>query len=148
MWEPLQRYNALSSEARKMFRRAAMLLPLVGVSLRLRGYKKTQQWLQNKLDRRSIAPLQPEYLPVRLEMTCRMVRAAEHYSLLPSSCLDQSLLLWYLLQSEGIGATLCIGVRKELEKFEAHAWVEHQGGALNQAEQQHRHYAAFGAERP
>ncbi len=55
MWEPLQRYNALSSEARKKFRRAAILLPLVAASLRLRGYKGTHQWLQNKLNRRPMA---------------------------------------------------------------------------------------------
>ncbi len=146
MWEPLQRYNALSSEARKKFRRAAILLPLVAASLRLRGYKGTHQWLQNKLNRRPIGHLQTEYLPARLEMICRMVRAAQHYSLLTSSCLEQSLVLWYLLQNEGIATALRIGVRKDDGKFEAHAWVECNGVALNQTESLHRHYAAFDSE--
>ena len=143
MWEPLQRYNALNPDARKMFRRAAWLLPLLGATLRIRGYKKTQGWLQNKLDRQTVVPLQPAALSTQVEMTCRMVRAAGHYSPLPSSCLDQSLLLWYLLESEGIAAALRIGVRKDAKKFEAHAWVEHNGVALNQAEEMHRHYAPF-----
>lgn len=146
MWEPLQRYSALSSEARKMFRRAAILLPMVGASLRLRGYKSTQAWLQNKLESRPASPLAPELAPARLEMICRMVRAAEHYVVLRSSCLEQSLLLWYLLEGEGIPAVLRVGVRKDSGKFEAHAWVEHGGAALNQVEERHRHYAAFDSE--
>jgi hypothetical protein len=129
-----------------MFRRSVVFLPLVGASLRLRGYKKTQGWLQSKLDRLKAAVLQPEDIAPRLEMTCRMVRAAEHYSPLPSSCLDRSLLLWYLLQSQGIAADLRIGVRKSDERFEAHAWVERDGIALNQIDGLHRHYAPFHGE--
>jgi hypothetical protein len=143
MLEPLQRYNALSPEARKLFRRAALLLPMLGASLRFRGYNRTQQWLEKKLERRAIAPPQEEDISGSLELTCRMVRAAQHYSLLHSSCLEQSLLLWYLLQRQGITVAMRIGVRKDAEKFEAHAWVEHGGVALNQAEELHQHYAAF-----
>lgn len=36
-----------------------------------------------------------------------------------------------------------IGTRKSEEKFEAHAWVECDGVALNEAEEPHQHYAAF-----
>ena len=54
--------------------------------------------------------------------------------------------LWYLLREQGITACLRIGVRKENEEFEAHAWVEHGGEALNQPEALHHHYAAFDQE--
>src|SRR5450432_567140 len=148
MWESLQRYNALSSEARKLFRRAVVLLPLLMVSLRVRGYGKTQQWLQNILDRTVIAPMQAADLVLNLEITCRMVRAAQHYTLVRTSCLEQSLLLWYLLRRQGITAALRIGIRKDAEKFEAHAWVEHDGAAVNQVQELHRHYTAFDGEVP
>jgi Transglutaminase-like superfamily len=36
-----------------------------------------------------------------------------------------------------------IGTRKSEEKFEAHAWVERDGVALNEPEEPHQHYAAF-----
>jgi hypothetical protein len=72
-----------------------------------------------------------------------MVIAALRYSFLQYTCLEESLTLWYLLRKQGIAACLRIGVRKENEKFEAHAWVEHRGEALNQDEETHRHYAAF-----
>ena len=75
-----------------------------------------------------------------------MVRAAAHYGIGNSSCLDESLVLWYLLRSQGVATSLRIGVRKENEEFAAHAWVEHEGVALNQKEEIHRHYVAFDRE--
>jgi hypothetical protein len=59
------------------------------------------------------------------------------------TCLVESLALWYLLQEQRVPADLRIGVRKMSGEFEAHAWVEYAGAALNQTEEQHRHYAAF-----
>lgn len=143
MWEPFRRYKALDSEARKMFRRAAILLPLVGVSLRLRGYKKTQEWLQARLVRRNPALAQATSSKDIVEKTCRMVRAAVHYGMPGASCLEASLALWYLLRLQGISASVRIGVRKHTNLFEAHAWVEHEGAALNQLEEVHRHFAPF-----
>jgi Transglutaminase-like superfamily len=76
-------------------------------------------------------------------MTGRMVRAAEHYSPGHATCLEESLTLWYLLEKQNISAVLRIGVRKQLNQFEAHAWVEQNGIALNQRDEQHRHYTPF-----
>ena len=126
-----------------MFRRAVLLLAMVRGMLRLRGYKKTQQWLQKKLHHRPGPVPQTQDVVSQLEMSCRMVRAAECYSPGQVTCLEESLLLWYLLQSQHISVSIRIGVRKQAEKFEAHAWVERNGVALNQHEEQHRHYAPF-----
>ena len=76
-------------------------------------------------------------------MMCRMVRAAAHYGLARPSCLAESLTLWYLLRKHGINAGIRIGVRKQAESFEAHAWVEYEGLALNQDSSLHQHYTAF-----
>ena len=146
MLELLQRYRALDSEARKAFWRAAVLLPLIRVSLRLRGYKRTQEWLQPFGERRGLASPQSARNKDIVEKTCRMVRAAVRYAMPGASCLEASLALWHLLLLQGISASLRIGVRKNSDIFEAHAWVEHQGTALNQLEQAHRHYAPFDSE--
>jgi Transglutaminase-like superfamily len=76
------------------------------------------------------------------------VRAALRYSFAQYTCLEESLTLWYLLRKQGIPACLRIGVRKENEQFEAHAWVELHDEALNQPEELHRHYAAFEEDLP
>jgi hypothetical protein len=126
-----------------MFRRAAILLLLVRWSLRLRGYGKTFTSLQGRLQFQAKETESRPALREEVQSTCRMVRAALHYSLSQYTCLEESLTLWYLLRKQGIPACLRIGVRKEKEMFEAHAWVEHGGEALNQDEAMHQHYAAF-----
>ena len=126
-----------------MFWRAAVLLPLAKASLRWRGYGETYASLQRRLA--AMAPIVPEPSGIaeQVRRTCRIVGAAQRRSLVKFTCLEESLILWYLLGSQGISSRLRIGVRKTKEKFEAHAWVEYCGEALNQPEQLHRHYAAF-----
>ena len=146
MWKAFQRYRELDTEARKLFWRAATLLPMVAVSLRVRGFRRTKEGLQRELPRQPVDGGGQGVGPEALQKTCRMVKAGAHYGLGHPTCLEQSLVLWYLLESQGIPARFRIGVRKVDGKFEAHAWVEHEGIALNQAEEVHQHYAAFEGE--
>jgi hypothetical protein len=143
MWEAFQRYRALDPEARGLFRRAAVLLLLVKVSLGLRGFGKTQEWLQARLQRNRLVVSKSATNTNIMDRTCRMVRAADHYVILRTCCLEQSLTLWYLLGVQGISASVRIGIPKQTEPFEAHAWVEHEGVALNQLEEPHKHYQPF-----
>jgi Transglutaminase-like superfamily len=129
-----------------MFRRAMLLLSLVRWSLRLRGYGKTFNALQKRVRSKATGLETRPEAREEVQLTCRMMRAAVRYSLAQFTCLEESLTLWYLLREQGIPACLRIGVRKENEEFEAHAWVEHGGEALNQLEGLHQHYAAFDEE--
>jgi Transglutaminase-like superfamily len=146
MWDRFRRFSALEPDARKLFLRAAALLPFVGMSLHARGYKKTQGWLQKRLESRKVFALNLESPGELVRKTCRMVRAAEHYGLTRSTCLEESLALWYLLGRQNINSRIRIGVRRQAGEFEAHAWVEYEGEALNQPEELHRHYAPFESE--
>lgn len=144
MWERLRRFSALERPAQGLFLRAMVLLPLVLLSLRWRGFRATQASLQRFL---------PDAIPEngldpvknRAVLTAHMVNAADRYGLVHPSCLVKSLTLWWLLGRQGISSQLRIGTRKENEKFEAHAWVERDGAALNEPEEHHHHYAAFDA---
>jgi hypothetical protein len=145
MWKAFQRYRGLDPEARKLFWRAATLLSFVAVSLRIRGFRRTHEALRRKLpavaDR--VGTVANEET---LQKTCRMVKAGAHYGLGHPTCLEQSLVLWCLLQSQKIPARFRIGVRKETGKFEAHAWVECQDKPLNPSDEVHQHYRAFESE--
>ena len=143
MWERLRRFSAQERPARSLFLRAAALLPLISLSLRLRGFRKTQTFLQKFLS----LPSHPADTSASstAQQTVRVVRAAVRNSLGHPTCLEESLALWWLLRRQGIGSDLRIGVRKDGEKFEAHAWVERDGMALNEPEARHQHYAAFDA---
>jgi hypothetical protein len=129
-----------------MFRRAAALLPVVKASVRLRGFKKTKQSLEERQRKKSARAAQTRTASEQVLRTSRMVRAAAHWAIVRASCLEESLTLWHLLRKQGHAARLRIGVRKTAEKFEAHAWVEYEGVALNHMEEMHRHYAAFESE--
>ena len=144
MWEAFQRFKALDSNAQKLFGQVVILFPWVLVSLRLRGFKKTKAGLQKKLPRDS--QRLNRNAAATVQVVCRMVKAAGHYGIVHPNCLEESLVLWYLLQRENVTAALRIGVRKNQGEFEAHAWVEYQGAALNQGQWTHPHYAAFEAE--
>jgi Transglutaminase-like superfamily len=150
MWEPLRRFRMLEPRARGLFLRAAVLLPWISLSLRLRGFRATQLSLQKRLSRTltAISVQSSGEQAQSTALTARMVRSAAHRTWGSSACLEQSLALWWLLGRQGIASSVRIGTRKSAEKFQAHAWVECDGVALNEPEEAHKHYAAFGEEFP
>jgi Transglutaminase-like superfamily len=148
MWELLRRFRALEPNARGLFLRAAVLLPFISISLRLRGFRATQSSLQNGLPRALSGLTDGAVQAARTALTARMVRSAAHRTWGRPACLEQSLALWWLLGRQGIASSVRIGTRKTEQKFEAHAWVECGGVALNEPEEPHQHYAAFGEEFP
>jgi len=144
MLERLRRFRALERPAQILFLRSLMLLPLVSLSLKWRGFGATRASLERPFKKSMPLPNTTEKED-RAAQTTRMVHAAVRYSVGRPSCLEESLVLWYLLGRQGITSQLRIGIRKEDGKFGAHAWVERNKEALNQPDAQHRHYAAFDA---
>jgi transglutaminase superfamily protein len=144
MWERLRRFSALERPAQSLFLRALVLLPLVTLSLRWRGFQATQaalrRFLSDASQERAAASEQKN-----TALTAHMINAADRHGLVHPSCLAKSMALWWLLGRQGIASRLRIGIRKEKEKFEAHAWVERDGKALNEPDDRHHHYAAFDA---
>ena len=54
------------------------------------------------------------------------------------TCLECALVLQYLLRRRGVGTRLQIGVRKQEDALEAHAWLDHP--ALPEGNQQPHFY--------
>lgn len=130
----------LSSDERWLLVHALWLLPLVAISVRLKGMQFTQAMLLR-------LPLQiaagTETVESRVWATVRLVRVAVRYHHLWTNCLKQSLVLWILLRSQGILSELRIGVQRESAKFTAHAWVEYQGIVLNDTDDVRQRYQVF-----
>ena len=142
MWERLRRFSALERPAQELFLRAVVLLPLVALSLRWRGFRETQGALRRFLSKANPEP--DAALAIKhAALIAHMVNAADRHGLVHPSCLVKSLTLWWLLGRQGIPSHLRIGIRKEKEKFEAHAWVERDGTALSEPDEHHHHYSAF-----
>jgi hypothetical protein len=144
MWQRLRRFSALERSAQNLFLRAIVLLPLVTLSLRWRGFRATQAMLQRFLSDGKMGP-EVARLGKCVAEAAHMLNAADRHGLVHPSCLAKSMTLWWLLGRQGIASHLRIGTRKENEKLKAHAWVERDGVALNEPEEHHYHYAAFDA---
>ena len=145
MWARFRRFSALPGPAKVLFLRALVLLPVLTLSLRVRGFGATQRFLQKFTgSAKSTPPLASVESLVAL--TASMVLAAARNSPIPSTCLERSLSLWWMLARQGIATQFRIGVRKDDEKFAAHAWVERDGVAIGEPDATHLHYAAFAEE--
>jgi hypothetical protein len=142
MWERLRRFRALERPPQELFLRAVVLLPLVALSLRWRGFRATQAALERFLPKANPEP-DAALANKDAAVTAHMVNAADRHGPVHPSCLAKSLTLWWLLARQGIPSRLRIGIRKEKERFEAHAWVERDGTALNEPDEHHHDYAAF-----
>jgi hypothetical protein len=117
---------------------------MLTVSLRVLGFGPTRRLLQKFIPPRKNSP--PVAAVELCALTSRMVLAAGRNSPIPSTCLERSLSLWWLLARQGLATQFRIGVRKDCEKFTAHAWVEREGVAIGEPDAFHLHYAAFAEE--
>ncbi len=119
----------LEWRSRWLFFQALWLLPVVALSLRIWGFRRTQ----STLARLVTAPVMPSpstnQLP-QVKNTARMVGLAVRYSPPWANCLKKSLVLWWLLRRQGIDSELRIGVQCA-GNFQAHAWVEYEKVVLN-----------------
>ena len=114
------------------------------LGLRLAGFRRWKvalEWLSPSAN--AIALLQSASPRESAQLIARMEAAAARNLFFSTNCLEQSLVLWWLLRRLGIAAELRIGARKEVGRFEAHAWVEADSVVLNDAGAEHRHFVPF-----
>ena len=144
MMERWQRFWGLSGYERGIALEAAGGLLATWLGLRLAGFRRWQSLLvrlapsaNTTMHRRGASQRQSA------EVIARMAAAAARNVFFAANCLEQSLVLWWLLRRRGIAAELRIGARKEFERFEAHAWVEVDSAVLNDTSAEHLHFVPF-----
>ena len=134
-WLRLRRHGAifrrLSWAERGWLMQAWLMLHGVALALRWAGFQRVYGWLERWPAGTKRALADEERVLVRVHAAVRLVQGAAAWSVLHPTCLHRSLTLWWLLRRQGIASELRIGVRKEQGRFEAHAWVERAGVALN-----------------
>ena len=130
----IAKFFALPAEQKKLILSAAILLPIADVSLRIFGYRKTQQALTHIIgnQKKQTPPDTEQFTQAQQVAYC--VRNAAQNGPYRSTCLRESLVTWWLLQRKGISTILKIGVAKENGDFKAHAWVEMSGIPIIDAE--------------
>ena len=144
MIERWQRFWQLSGYERGVALEAAGGLIATWMGLRLAGFRRWQSVLARLAPCAEVAAReQRTSQPEATEPIARMAAAAARNLLFRTSCLERSLVLCWLLRRRGIPADLRIGARKELERFEAHAWVEVHSVVLNDSGAEHAHFIPF-----
>ncbi len=144
--EKWRRFRERPPEDRVLILRAALILPLTEIGLRLFGFRRWKEWIEKfSLPARLSQSLPAEVQRETALRAVRAVRSVELHGPANPNCLERSLTLWWLLRRNGVDGELHIGARKQGQRFEAHAWVELGGQVLNDGAEVHQHYARFDA---
>jgi hypothetical protein len=135
---PWRAFWRLSWAERGLLCRAWVLLPMTAAAIRVMGFRWTQAFLgsadQDSSGRHNLT---------EARVVARIVHGTANHHLFHASCLVRSLVLGRLLRSRDLLATLRIGVTKPDDALAAHAWIEHGGIALAEADTTLRTYAPF-----
>jgi len=141
-----RRFRRRPPEDRLLILRAAMILPLTEIGLRLFGFRRWKELIEKfSLPASRLEPLSKDFQREVALRAVRAVRSVERHDPTNPNCLERSMTLWWLLRRKGIEGELHIGARKQGARFEAHAWVELGGQVLNDIPDIHKHYARFDA---
>ena len=115
---------------------ALATLAVVEIALRAMEFPRVLSWAKRSSTIGSVSMSQAE-----LKRVAWLLGAASRLAGL--RCLTQSVALLRLLSRRGVVADLCIGVRTENGRLEAHAWVECMGRAVNDNAGNLQRFAAF-----
>jgi hypothetical protein len=147
MIERWKKFRRLGAFERGVVLEATGGLLATWIGLRLIGFRRWERVLGVFAPPvNTTVPAQSASVQESALLIARMQAAAARNLFFRPNCLEQSLVLWWLLRRRGIEAALRIGARKDSNRFEAHAWLELNSQVLNDASAEHRHFVSF--ERP
>ena len=122
-----RRLRELSWADRRLLARAAAMLAHARLTLPRVDFRADRDSTAADLQ-----PSIPEATLARAQAIARLVGIASARVPFRVACLHRSLVLWRLLRRNGIACELRLGARTGARPFEAHAWVECAGVALNE----------------
>lgn len=144
MIERYKRFQRLSALERSIVLEAAGGLLATRLGLRLVGFRRWERVLAVFAPSANTTALALDGSDQESALViARMEAAAARNVLFRPNCLEQSLVLWWLLRRRGVAADLRIGARVDSDRFEAHAWVEFGSQVLNDSSAEHRHFVPF-----
>jgi hypothetical protein len=119
-------------------RQCGLLICVARLALKACGFPRTVAWIRGRV----------AGVPVAAAPDIAIVRQVEHNVALAAGfypgrakCLEQSLVLYYVLRCQGVKVQYCQGVQPY--PFSAHAWVEYRNEVINDVEEHVKHFARF-----
>jgi hypothetical protein len=135
-----RKWRGLPSADRGLLLAVLAFLPAVAAALRVFGLRRVCRVLSGS------AATDPNARAAdagEAQAVGRLVDIAARRGVGRPTCLARSVTLWWLLRRRGIDSALRIGVRTIEGRMEAHAWVEHAGLVLNDADDVGERFAPF-----
>jgi hypothetical protein len=139
----LAKLRALTGAERRLLIVACAAMPLVASGVSVFGFRRLHAVMARWPKPRSARFATPPARSARARSIAKIVAIAALRGPVRASCLRRSLLLWWLLRRDGIEAVLRVGVNREGGTLHAHAWVEHEGRPLNDADDVALRFPAF-----
>lgn len=146
MTSPLDRFLSLTGAERKIVLEAATALPAAWLGLRIIGLDICKAEVARSVASKhsnsdGATAFESAQKVARLEL------ATARHLFFRTTCLEQSLVLCWMLRRRGMNPSLRVGARKDSEIFEAHAWVELNGTVIGDAGGEHQHFEPFESQR-
>jgi hypothetical protein len=131
MWNACHKFFRLPWESKRFVLRTILILPIAYSGLKLFGLNRLLSRIQRLTpDAREL----PEPSLPEVQTYTRLFSAVVRRCPLPLQCLGRSVALCWLLLQQGIDARVHIGVRKEDNALDAHAWVQSGDFVINDTE--------------
>jgi len=131
MRSPCLDFFRLPWRSKRTVLQCGLILPFTYVGLKLISLKA----FLNVLERlTSVAPKSCEYSQAEARKDTQLFSAVTKRLPLPLKCLGHSLALCWLLRWHGADAAVHIGLRKDNQGLDAHAWVQIGNLVINDSE--------------
>ena len=144
-----RKLRRLSANERRLLTQALVLLPLTFCGVYVLGVSRWQRILTRLASfgtTSSRDSLRDVAASEQVSEVARAVKIAAERGLFQANCLQQTLVLWCLLRRNHIDSELRFGARKQEGQVQAHAWVELNGVALNEASDVCLHFPPLAAD--
>ncbi len=139
---PLRRFLRLTGSERGIVLEAAVALLVTWLAGRLAGFGVRRAALARGIAAVNTNPSVPAAVECAQQIA-RLNSATARSLFVRATCLEQSLVLCWMLRRRGMNPVLRVGARKEADHFEAHAWVELGGIVLGDAGGEEQHFVPF-----
>ena len=140
----IEQLRALSLYEWSLMMAAILLLPVIGLLLRLLGFKRTESLLRRMRTAEKDRDIAAITAQDQARVVARMISVAARHGPCRHGCLRKSLLAWWMLALHGISSEIRFGVEKKpTEYFSAHAWVACGQVNISDGEESQLRYLAF-----
>ncbi|HQR73111.1 MAG TPA: lasso peptide biosynthesis B2 protein [Sulfurovum sp.] len=126
MFNKIRKFTAISSEEKKLFLEAYMMLGVMRAAILTVSFKRLTRSLEHHTQQPDLATLTQTEQERAIIIGKSIMRAAT-YTPWESACLVQSLTAQKMLQKRGISGVFYLGAAKDeesKEKMKAHAWSQ------------------------